>query len=55
LRFGPETKALPETILAMTTALFYGIVGMGSVFAQDAWRTEIDACWEIHKELSCCR
>jgi hypothetical protein len=51
LRFGPETKDLPETILAMTTALFYGIVGMGSAFAQDAWRAEIDACWEIHKEL----
>ncbi len=51
LRFGPETNDLPETILAMTTALFYGIVGMGSAFAQDAWGAEIDACWEIHKEL----
>ena len=51
LRFGPETNDLPETILAMTTALFYGIVGMGSAFAQDAWGAEIDACWEIHNEL----
>ena len=35
----------------MTTALFYGIAGMGSAFARDAWRVEIDACWEIYKHL----
>jgi enoyl-CoA hydratase/carnithine racemase len=51
LHFGPEMKDLPETVLAMTTALFYGVVGMGSAFAQDAWRAEIDTCWEIHKQL----
>jgi hypothetical protein len=51
LRFGPDAKDLTETILAMTTALFYGIVGMGSVFAQSEWTGEIDVCWEIHKRL----
>jgi hypothetical protein len=51
LRFGPETKDLPETIIAMTTALFYGIVGMRTAFPQDVWRAEIDACWETHKLL----
>jgi hypothetical protein len=51
LRFGPETKDVPETILAMTTALFYGLAGMSSAFWQDAWRAEIDACFEIYKQL----
>jgi hypothetical protein len=32
LRFGPETTGVGETILAMTTALFYAVTGMGSVF-----------------------
>jgi hypothetical protein len=51
LRFGPDATNLTETILAMTTALFYGIVGMGSAFAQSEWTGEIDACWGIHKRL----
>lgn len=51
LRFGPQAKDLRHGILAMTTALFYGIVGMSSAFPQDASRVEINACWEIHKTL----
>jgi hypothetical protein len=51
LRFGPDTKDIKETILAMTTALFYAVVGMANTFAQGEWGSEIDACWEIHKQL----
>jgi hypothetical protein len=41
-----------ETILAMTTALFYAVTGMGSVFPHGGeCGPEIDACWEVHKRL----
>ncbi len=52
LRFGPETNGIQDTILAMTTAMFYAITGLGSVFPHsDECAVEIDACWEIHKRL----
>ena len=52
LRFGPETTGVGETILAMTTALFYAVTGMGSVFPHGGeCGPEIDACWEVHKRL----
>ena len=51
LRFGPDTKDVNETILAMTTALLNGMAAMSSAFPQDQWRSEIDACCELHKRL----
>lgn len=52
LRFGPEADGVADTILAMATAMFYAITGLGGVFPHsDEGAAEIDACWEIHKRL----
>ena len=45
-------KTRRKTILAMTTALFYAVTGMGSVFPHGGeCGPEFDACWEVHKRL----
>jgi hypothetical protein len=51
LRFGPDARDISETILAMTTALFYAISVVASRFPHEVCGSEIDACWEIHKGL----
>ena len=52
LRFGPEADGIEDTILAMATAMFYAVTGLGGIFRHsedDA--AEIDSCWEVHKHL----
>jgi Family of unknown function (DUF5677) len=52
LRFGPEADGIEDTILAMTTAMFYAVTGLGSIFPlSEEGAAEIDTCWEIHKHL----
>jgi hypothetical protein len=52
LRFGPETEGIRDTILAMTTALFCAVTGLGGVFPHgEQCDLEVAACWEVHKRL----
>lgn len=52
LRFGPEADGIEDSVLAMTTAMFYAVTGLGGIFDHsEAGAAEIDACWEIHKRL----
>ncbi len=52
LCFGPEADGIEDTIFAMTTAMFYAIIGLGGIFSHsEEGAAEIDACWEVHKQL----
>jgi hypothetical protein len=52
LRFGPETAETQNVILAMMTALFPSVHGLGTIFPmEDDCTHEFNACWAAYARL----
>jgi hypothetical protein len=51
LRFGTNAKDIRETIIAMTTALFFEVSALTNKFPNQDFENEVAACWEMHKAL----